>query len=197
MKSFFLSLFNNKNVSLSEQADKEFSKQKIIKSGKISALSGDIGLIPLDDVVQLFDFCALTGELEIQAIENNGYFFFDKGALVFGMLGSNRQKIGEILLAEKQITNEQLDECLTIHRNQEKPDRLGNILMQKGYLKQGTLTSSLSQQVKWAFFEALTWKEGTFSFYVGQRPQKEEILLHERVDRLLLEGMVHIDNNSQ
>lgn len=159
-----------------------------------AALEGDISAVALDDIFQLFDYAGLTGELEVSSGQNSGYFFFEKGLLIFGMLTTNQLKLGEILVAEKYITKDQLDECLQLHRNHGAPKRLGNIMVEHGYINQENLVETIGRQIKAAVFEALSWREGRFSFFNNRTPGKEDILLSERVDHLLLEGMVHLDD---
>jgi hypothetical protein len=164
-------------------------------AGNVS-FQGDLSVLPLDDVAQLFEFSKLTGELEVISNDNRGFFFFQNGLLVFAMLGNSNHKIGELLVVNSLITEEQLSECLTIQKHQEPQERLGKILIQKGYLEQDSLSLSLTEQIKKAFFEVLTWKEGKFFFYVDQAPQKEDMICSERIDTLLLEGMTYIDENA-
>lgn len=55
-----------------------------------------------------------------------------------------RRKIGSILLREKRISQEQLDEALDLAHRRGK--RLGEILLELGYLKQGELDKALVMQ---------------------------------------------------
>lgn len=158
------------------------------------ALQGDIAAIALENVFQLFDFAALTGKLEIHTIANSGSFYFKKGVLTYGILRINHHKIGELLVASHMITEEQLHECLLIHKQGPVKQRFGQILLNKGYIQPGNLGESLLRQIKEAFFEALSWQEGTFFFYPNQSPAAEDAQMHARIDHLLLEGMVYLDN---
>lgn len=198
MKSVLQTLFRSKMQPLVEdvppQEEVQWGKQPR-KTRKV-ALQGDISSISIDDIFQLFSHAGLTGELEVLTTGNSGCFFFTKGVLVFGMLETSQKKIGEILLAEQQITSQQLEECLAIHREGDREQRLGHILIQQGYIHPDNLTSSLGRQIKGAFFEALSWKEGSFLFYVDQAPEDDRLLVNERIDHLLLEGMVYIDDNN-
>ena len=160
------------------------------------ALQGDISAIAIEDVVQLFDFAALTGKLEIQSTTNSGTFYFRKGSLIHGLLQINHRKIGQILLDSGVITAQQLEECLLLHERTDTRQRFGQILLEKGYAKSDWLDKSLLRQVKEAFFETLSWHEGNFRFYPGQIPAPDEVQMHARIDHLLLEGMVHIDQNA-
>lgn len=198
MKSVLQTLFRSKVQPLVEpvppQEETQWEQQPEEKS-KV-ALQGDISAIAIDDVFQLVGHAGITGELEVLTTGNSGYFFFTKGVLVFGLLDTSQKKIGEILLAEQQITSKQLEECLAIHQEGDRQQRLGHILIQQGYIHPDNLTSSLGRQIKGAFFEALSWKEGTFLFYIDQAPEEDHLLVSERVDHLLLEGMVYIDDNN-
>ncbi|WP_028317172.1 DUF4388 domain-containing protein [Desulfobulbus elongatus] len=162
----------------------------------VPALQGDIAAIAVENIFQLFDSAALTGKLEIQSPDNSGIFYFREGMFIYGLLKVNQRRIGQILLDTRAITEEQLRECLQAHERSDERQRFGQILLDKGYAQPYLLDKSLLRQIKEAFFEALSWNEGTFRFYPGQVPAPGEIQMYGRIDRLLLEGMVHIDQIS-
>ena len=159
-------------------------------------MQGDIAAIALEDIFQLFDFAALTGKLEVHSPVNSGSFYFRNGVLTSGMLQVNHRKIGQILLQSDIITETQLQECLQLHEASSPPRRFGQILMEQGYIQAEMLDDSLLSQVKDAFFEALSWHEGSFLFYQNETPANEEVQLYARIDHLLLEGMVYLDNSN-
>jgi hypothetical protein len=183
-----------KSASLSPQFD-EASTQAAFTAPV--AMAGDISAIAIENIFQLLDLAALTGKLELQSASNSGIFYFRKGLLVHGLLQISHRKIGQIFLDAQVITNEQLQECLRLHEQTGTRRRVGQILLEKGYIKPEWLNKTLSRQVKEAFFEALSWQEGTFRFYLNQIPPPDEIEMHGRIDRLLLEGMVRIDQDTQ
>ncbi len=159
------------------------------------SLQGDIAVIELNNIFQLFDFAAASGELRIVTDENNASFFFQEGSLVFGTLSVNQKRIGDLLLESGLITETQLLQCLKIHAQHGRRRRLGDILVRKGFLEYESLAEMLQMQAREAFFETLSWQEGMFFFYANQAPSKDEILINERIDRLLLQGIVRIDNS--
>lgn len=65
-----------------------------------------------------------------------------------------------------------------------------------GLLKFESLAGILKVQAREAFFETLSWKQGMQFFYADQHPSQKEILINERIDHLLLEGIVRMNNNS-
>ncbi len=159
------------------------------------AMQGDIGIIALENVFQLFDLAALTGKLEIESPTDCGIFYFRNGALIHGLLRINQRKIGQLLLEAQVITQEQLDECLHLHEQSSNRQRFGQLLIEKGYVKPGWLDKSLLTQVKEAFFATLSWQEGSFRFYPNQLPEKGATQFYTRIDHLLLEGMMAIDEH--
>ncbi len=160
------------------------------------ALQGNIALIELNNVFQFFDYASASGELRVIGKDNNASFFFQKGMLIFGALSTNQKKIGDLLLESKLITPAQLKESLEIHAQHRRRRRLGDILVRKGFLSFEDLSEMLKMQAREAFFTTLSWKKGMFFFYADQYPSKEEILINERIDHLLLEGIVRLDNTS-
>ncbi len=159
------------------------------------SLQGDIAVIELNNIFQFFDYATASGELRVVTDDNNASFFFQKGLLIFGTLSINQKRIGDLLLESGLITESQLAQCLKIHAQHERRRRLGDILVRRGFLKFESLTEMLQEQAREAFFETLSWKKGMFFFYANHHPSKEEILINERIDRLILEGFVRIDNS--
>lgn len=154
---------------------------------------GNIAVIALDNIFQLIDLAALSGKLEIRSQENDGNFYFSGGVFVHGTLSIHPRRIGAILIENGLLTEEQLQECLQLHGQSGQPQPLGEILLEKGYVAPEHLDASLERQVKEAFFETLAWQEGTFAYYPGEKPAASAPQLQERVDHLLLEGMIYLD----
>ena len=194
MKTILRSLFGKQSNNGDHVASVPAEESHAGQGGRRVALQGDIAAIALEDIFQLFDFAALTGKLEVHSPINSGSFFFRNGVLTYGMLQVNQRRIGEILLQSGIITEMQLQECLQVHEASSPPRRFGQILMEQGYIQAEMLDDSLLSQVKDAFFETLSWQEGTFSFYQNETPASEEVQLYARIDHLLLEGMVYLDN---
>jgi hypothetical protein len=159
------------------------------------SLQGNIAVIELNNIFQFFDYANVSGELRIIADDNNASFFFQKGILIFGALSKNQKRIGDLLIESGHISEAQLLQCLMIHNQHGARRRLGDIIVRKGYLKMETLAEILQVQARNAFFETLSWKSGMFFFYANRFPSSEEILINERIDHLLLQGIVSMENS--
>ncbi|MCP3890917.1 MAG: DUF4388 domain-containing protein [Desulfobulbaceae bacterium] len=160
------------------------------------ALQGDLAAIELNNIFQFLDYAALSGELRIIAEANKANFFFQNGVLIFGSLSVNQKRIGEMLLESEAITRGQLSHCLQEHSRSNNEDRLGELIVQKGFLGYDRLSEILQCQAREAFFETLNWVDGMFYFYINQYPSEKEILINERIDHLLLEGIVRMDDQA-
>jgi len=161
------------------------------------ALQGNIATIELNNIFQFFDYATASGELRVVGEHNNGSFFFQKGILIFGALSVNQKRIGDLLIESKLVSEEHLIESLKIHAQHGRRRRLGEIMVSEGMLAYESLAEILKAQAREAFFETLTWRKGMFFFYANQYPAKDEILINERIDHLLLEGIVRMDNTSR
>ena len=169
------------------------SMEMLLKPGV--SMHGDISVIELNIIFQLFHLGSLSGELLVVANHNSGRFFFDRGTLIFGSLSTNQKRIGELLLASGLVSGAQLAESLRIHTEKGRGRRLGDILVCNGFLAYDNLVELLKQQAREAFFDILAWKSGMFFYYASHSPAQGEILIDERIDQLLLEGLIRLDDS--
>ncbi|MBU0946216.1 MAG: DUF4388 domain-containing protein [Proteobacteria bacterium] len=161
---------------------------------KCDAFQGDLSVVTIENVMQLMSHAGLSGELSIDTAQNAAIFVIDKGTLAFGYLKSQSFKIGERLLEKGYITPENLQECLQVYRAQSEKPKFGTFLIDKGFLRHNDLEETLKEQVKDIFFEVLSWKEGSFVFCVSDCASSEDIRLEERIDHLILMGIIQMEN---
>lgn len=183
--------YNSKQMASESSMTKKNEKRKTVD------FQGAIDIVTIEGVFQLLYFTSLTGKLILLNPPDKATFHFVKGQLTWGSLHTNQKQIGQRLLDSELITEEQLNECLTIHINEKNKKRLGEILLSKGFLQSDLLHVSLKEQAKDAFFSVLNWKAGTFAFISNFISDEDEVSISERIDHLLLEGVVQIDRNSE
>ncbi len=185
--------FGNNSNSIADETE------MTSKNGKRTTVDfqGAIDIVTIEGVFQLLYFTSLTGKLLLLNPPEKATFHFVNGQLTWGSLHSNQKQIGQRLLDSELITEEQLNECLSIHINEKNKKRLGEILLNKGFLQSDLLHSSLKEQAREAFFSVLSWKTGTFAFISNVISDEDEVSISERIDHLLLEGVVQIDRNSE
>ena len=182
---------NSNQMATANSMTKKSDKRKTVD------FQGAINIVTIEGVFQLLYFASLTGKLILLNPPDKATFHFVKGQLTWGSLHTKQKQIGQRLLDSELITEEQLNECLTIHINEKNKKRLGEILLEKGFLQSDLLHHSLKEQAKEAFFSVLSWKTGTFAFISNFTSDEDEVSISERIDHLLLEGVVQIDSNSE
>ena len=170
--------------------------ETINSDNKIVALQGDLAVVTIENLMQLMSHAGLSGELHLVTSDNDASFMIRQGALVFGYLKFNLPRTGERLVKAGYITNEKLQGCLRLYREQSSKQRLGEILVDKRFISNNHLEEVIKEQVKDCFFKVLTWKKGSFSFCPNESPPDENILLDERIDHLIIEGIVALDHDS-
>jgi len=159
------------------------------------AFQGDLSVITIENLMELMSHAGLSGELYLAAPDNDACFNIRSGALVFGHMESDFQRIGERLVQGGFITNENLQECLQLSQKESGKQRLGEILVGKQFILKSHLEEIIKEQVKDCFFRVLSWNQGTFTFCVNESPPEEDILLDERIDHLIIEGVIALDQN--
>ncbi len=161
-----------------------------------AAFRGDLAAISIENLMQLLSQALLTGELLITVPDNSVMFFVCDGILVFAHLNNNPIKIGQRLIDGNYITKEDLQKCLAKRKKQLSKTKIGEQLVKSGYLKQADLETAIKAQIKDIFFEVLSWKEGSFSFTIKEISTDECIFLEERIDYLILEGIIQLDEGA-
>ncbi len=158
-----------------------------------AAFRGDLAVITIENLMQLVSHAALSGELYLVTPGNSAVFFVHEGLLIYAYLEENPLRIGERLIQKNLITKEHLQECLSQYQRKSAQLKIGKILVENGYLQQADLETTIKEQIKDIFFEVLSWKEGSFTFSIKKIPTADCIFLEERIDHLILEGIIHLD----
>ncbi len=182
---------HNLNVSIAQDA-LSITNSDLRKSA--SAFHGTLSVVTIENLMQLVSHAALSGELQLATSGNAAAFFVHSGTLVDGYLKKNPHRIGQRLTEGKHITTAQLQECLSQYQSEATRPKIGTILVKKGYLQQDVLEKIITEQIKDIFFEVLSWKEGSFTFSVENIPNDDDFFLEERIDHLILEGIINLEN---
>ena len=156
---------------------------------------GSLAVLSIENVLQLLYYTALSGKLMLLNPPSKATFYITQGKLAWGTLHPQQKQLGQRLIESSKITEEQLQEGLSIHVTEKQQKKIGEILVEKGFLRRESLLDSLKAQVRDAFFDVLTWSQGTFAF-ISDISAEEEISLNERIDHLLLEGIVEVDHQA-
>lgn len=156
------------------------------------AIKGSLKEAGLADVCQLLAMGQKTGCLSVTDRSRFGQIYFDRGRITFATIVNRRDRLGDLLVREGEITHEQLMEAVDAQVRQ--PDRrLGELLLERGLIDSDTLTAAIQRQIEEAIYYLFTWKRGSFYFEVGKTPEAGEIVIRVNPETLLLEGARRVD----
>lgn len=157
------------------------------------AIKGSLQEASLPDVLQLIAAGGRTGCLSVTSRQSIGRVYFEEGRITYASVLNRQDRLGDILVQEKVITREKLDRAIEEQGKVRDGRRLGEILKDKWLIDEDTLRSYVERQINEAVLHLFTWKQGTFFFEPGRRPDREQILVSINPESLLLEGAKRID----
>jgi tetratricopeptide (TPR) repeat protein len=156
------------------------------------AIKGSLKEASLPDVLQLLAMGKKTGCLSVADRSNFGYIFFEQGYITYASIVNRRDRLGDILVKNDLVTQEQLDGAIERQRH-ERDKRVGELLVEMGALSRPDLERHIRLQIEEAVYFLFTWSSGTFSFESDVRPETQDFLVRISPESLLLEGARRVD----
>jgi len=150
------------------------------------AVKGSLSEASFTDVLQLLTFSNRAGCLSVTDGRNFGNVFIRDAGIIYANLINRRDRLGDVLVTQKKITQEALEQALTRQKEQKK--RLGEVLIEMGVISREDLEHYLRYQIEEVIFQMLTWETGYFSFEPDLLPPVEEFAVFITPQELLLEG---------
>lgn len=155
-------------------------------------IKGNLGEASLAEVCQLLALGQKSGSLSVADRSRFGQIFFDRGRICFARVVNRRDRIGDLLVADGVLTQEQVDDMLVL-QSKTPERRLGELLLEHHALKPDDLQRYIRTQIEEAVYHLFTWTRGQFYFEVGERPEPGELLVSIHAESLLLEAARRID----
>jgi len=156
-------------------------------------LQGSIQQFTLPEIFQLVAGARKSGTLGIQREDSIVMIYFREGMIVYAYGPRQTFHLGQLLKEQGAITGEQLDKTVAVQSQNENSRRLGEILIQQGYIDRADLEKVVKNQIEQLLYSLLAWDSGTFKFYEDQFPTDEEITVTISVENVILEGLRRID----
>ncbi|UCD64300.1 MAG: DUF4388 domain-containing protein [Candidatus Zixiibacteriota bacterium] len=158
-----------------------------------SGLQGNIEKFTLPEIFQLIASGRKSGTLGIQKDDSIVMVYFREGEIIYGYGPRQTFHLGQLLREKKIITDEQLEQAVTIQAKTENSKRLGEILISRGFIDRADLDVVVRRQVEELLYSLLSWRSGSFKFYEDQFPTQEEITVRLSVENVILEGLRRVD----
>ncbi len=160
-------------------------------SGSRVLLSGEI--VERGTLLEIIQFVASanwTGELLVVENDTRRSILFDTGTVILATSNFPAERLGEVLYKYGAITRQQFDDALKMMG---PARRLGDIVVQKGWLKPNDLFAMLQKQVEEIFYATLAMAKGTFIFARGIDVAEIPVRVNLPAPGLLMEGVQRID----
>ncbi|HVK72015.1 MAG TPA: DUF4388 domain-containing protein [Kofleriaceae bacterium] len=159
------------------------------------AMTGDLRIIPLAEVLQLIDHQEQSGVLTVSHGDARVELFFRKGridqALATGL--AEDLLLGRYIVDAELMSKQDFDGFLGSRTAGAK--LIGNQLVKLGYVGPSDLKSALARQSAELVYEALRWRFGRFQFVAGRDLPAPvvEASLELDVEAILMEGFRRVD----
>ena len=157
------------------------------------SIRGNLKEASLPDVIQLLSLGKKVGVLSVSDKKNFGDIFFKDGKIIYCSIVNREERLGNLLVKYGDLSNEQLEKALEVQEELKGMKRLGDILIEAGYINQDTLVDRIKKQIIDSIFTLLTWKEGFFNFEPDISPISETITVELESDNILLEEARKVD----
>lgn len=139
---------------------------------------GDLSKTPLPEVLQTVHHYRVPGVLVARRGEIEKKIYLWNGDVIFATSNDRKDSLGDTLLREGTLTQEQFDESvrrLIQARAAEETRRHGAVLVDMGLLTPEALFACVTKQVRDILYSVFDWEEGEVSFAVG-RFRTDEII---------------------
>ena len=155
------------------------------------AIKGSLKEASLADVCQLLALGQKTGCLSVADGSRFGQIFFNRGRITYARIVNRRDRLGDVLVRDGLVTQEQLDEVL--ERQSREPDmRIGELLVHYGHISREVTKHYVRLQIEESIYHLFTWSRGSFFFEVDARPDEEDFV-SINPETLLLEAARRVD----
>lgn len=155
------------------------------------ALEGNLKDFSLADMFRLLSSGSKTGTLYLENGDAQGRVCFKNGRVYFASSNWNRESLGRRLVKAGVITEKQLRQALGLQKIQKKEKagrRLGQILVDEGYMDSKVLESFIQDQINDTLFDLFRWEDGELRFEADEVAEDEDIGVAVSVENIIMEA---------
>jgi len=156
-------------------------------------LSGSLDAMALPDLLQWASRAQKTGTLSLRDDSVVKRIHFRAGLIIGSSSNDPRDYLGQVLLSEGVITEQQLKEAMDLQAQTRL--MLGRILVQRGIVSEARMAGVLRHKAEETVYSLFLWTEAEFEFLDGELPPGELVLISVHVEEVLLEGVRRYDTS--
>ncbi|HEX9982107.1 MAG TPA: DUF4388 domain-containing protein [Thermoanaerobaculia bacterium] len=158
-------------------------------------LEGDLSKIQLPDVLSFLAMIRGSGKLAVRQAQLERTILWKEGEIVFAASNSLEHSLGQFLLRNGKISQQQYDET---KRRVTPQLRHGKLLVQTGALSPKDLWWGVKNQVLEILYSLFSWKGGEFSFFdSAEELAAERIVLQLNTSSVIMEGIRRLDESAR
>jgi hypothetical protein len=158
-------------------------------------LEGDLSRVQLPDVLSFVSMIRATGHLDVRHGHLERSILWREGDIVFAQSNSLEHTLGQFLLRNGKITEQQYDDS---RKKVTAQLRHGKVLVQMGAISPKELWWGVKNQVLEIIYSLFSWKEGTFAFHESKdEAASERIVLQLNTSSVIMEGIRRIDESAR
>ena len=157
----------------------------------IVALEGNLKDFSLGDMFRLLAGGKKAGTLYLERDSAEGRVCFREGRIFFASSNSSRESLGRRLVRAGVVSEKQLRQALGLQKIQKKEKagrRLGQILIDEGYLDDAVLETFMQEQITDTLFDLFRWEDGALRFESGETSEDEDIGVSVSVENVIMEA---------
>lgn len=155
-------------------------------------LRGKIEPLALIDVLAYLGRNKSSGALRVTQDKVEKSIIISDGTIVFARSNQTQDRLGDILLASGQISQEDYDKATAIIY--EKGIRHGRALIEVGAISPKQLWQTIQNQIKSIASSVIPWQSGQFEFFKQPIKKKESITLKWPIVNMIQDVIRSLDN---
>lgn len=160
-----------------------------------NGLTGNLRTMSLPDLMQWAAAGRKTGTLSLKNGPLHKKIYFQDGAIIGSSSDDNREYLGQFMLSEGIITEQQLKDAFDLQAQTKV--MLGRILVKKGLVSEAKVGDVLRLKAEETIYSLFLWVEADFEFMEGELPPGDQVLISIKVEDVLMEGLRRYDTSKK
>jgi len=156
-------------------------------------LTGNLATMSLPDLLQWAGRSRKTGTLVLRDGPVEKRITFRDGDIVGSSSNDPRDYLGQVLLSEGVITEQQLKDAIDLQARARR--MLGRILVEWGAVTEAKVAAILRHKAEETIYSLFLWGDAEFEFIDGDDPPGEQVPIAVVVEEVLLEGVRRYDTS--
>jgi hypothetical protein len=155
------------------------------------ALEGSLTDFSLADMFRLLETGEKSGILHVTSGDTDGVVCFHEGLVYYAHAGTPGEPAGKRLVKSGAISEKQLRQAqglMKIQKRDKATRKLGQILVDEGYVEAAVLETFVLESVADALFDLLRWEQGELRFEPDETMAEADIGIYVPIDSALTDA---------